>query len=791
MKYIHVLLIAALLLAPSFVPGARAVVTQKVTHETFDAFRGGNFDNVSLTSDGHLELAPAITNVANVTDPIIWATVQDKKGNIYFGTGNEGKVYKLTPKGDLSTFFEPNAVMVHALAIDGDGHLYAATSPNGSIYRLNSDGRAEVFCNPGESYVWAMLFGDDGFLYLATGDHGKILRVRVSGSLPAKAETYFETKEANITTLAQDNDGNLLAGTSPHGYLYRIDKSGHGFVLFNSGDKEIKQIVVAPDGVIYVSTFVSTPKSSGSPEENPITIAISPGAGGMMGTGMGAGMAIGAGKGHSAKIQIPKADISDSSGADNNDENDAVVTIEGASSDQGSSDDGSADDGKSFGAIYRIATNGFAERYWSVPGEAVYSLILLADGALMAGTGEKGRIYEITDANHWKLLQETGDGSQVATLFADDRNEDRIFAATSNPGNIYRLDLSLAQSGMYTSTTFDAKENSQWGRLHPLGDVAGGTKLEITTRSGNTPKPQKTWSDWSAPQPLAGEIPVTSPNARYLQYRVTFTRDTDSPGATARLRRMEFYYQNLNAPPVISRIRVHNEGFSVVKMPMPDMGIPQANMNELLDGDGSKPSGAAEVILTMMSQPPLRTNPRPGYCTVVWDAKDPNDDKLTYSVSIRAESETQWTTLEDKTDDNFYSFDTTGLHGGYYFIKVTASDLPSNTPETALRAEAISEPFLVDNSPPALTLQSQTVKHDHTRIVINAVDPASVIVSAVYSVDGKDEVALRPEDQIFDSTNQTFAVELNGLAKGTHSLLVRAEDEAKNAAVLQLNFEVK
>ena len=81
----------------------------------------------------------------------------------------------------------------------------------------------------------------------------------------------------------------------------------------------------------------------------------------------------------------------------------------------------------------------------------------------------------------------------------------------------------------------------------------------------------------------------------------------------------------------------------------------------------------------------------PGLCTVVWDASDPNEDKLIYSVAIRAESEKQWTTLVDKTEDTFYSFDTTGFHEGLYFVKVTASDLPSNTPETARTAEAISE----------------------------------------------------------------------------------------------------
>ena len=42
-----------------------------------------------------------------------------------------------------------------------------------------------------------------------------------------------------------------------------------------------------------------------------------------------------------------------------------------------------------------------------------------------------------------------------------------------------------------------------------------------------------------------------------------------------------------------------------------------------------------------------------GLCTVVWTASDPNQDHLICSVGIRAEAETQWTTLVDKTEVDF------------------------------------------------------------------------------------------------------------------------------------------
>ncbi|HUB87940.1 MAG TPA: hypothetical protein VMB22_08620 [Verrucomicrobiae bacterium] len=786
MKRINFFIVVALL-ALGLAPAARAVVTEKVTHDTFADFSGGEFDNVSLTSDGHLELAPAITNLTSVTDPIIWAAVRDEKGNVYFGTGNQGKIYKLTSKGELSTFFAPNEVMVHALAIDGKGRLYAATSPNGRVYRLDADGHAEVFCNPGEPYIWAMTFGKDGSLFLATGDHGKILRVAPTDSTPAKAETYFETGEANVTALALDKDGNLLAGTSPHGYLYRIGKANHGFVVLNTGDKEIKQIAVADDGVIYVSTFTENPQAQPASGLGSITISIPAAADGGNSDGSSS-------KKDLAKLPPPVTATDDDDSPTDSGEAKSLLSLSSAGGAQGAA-------GPSLGAIYRMDTNGYYERYWSAPaGEAIYSMILLPDGNLLAGTGDKGRIYSISDANHWKLLQKTSDGSQVSVLLPAADGSKQYFAATSHPAEIYRLDFSLAESGTYTSPAFDARQKSLWGKLHPDGSAANNTNLEFSTRSGNTAKPEKTWSDWSAPEPLSGEIAVTSPGARYLQYRVEFKGDGNSPDASPELRRMELYYQNLNAAPVISRVIVRNDGFSIAKMPMPQMEeASTVNLEQLLDGsgDGDNPSQlstanpAAAAIMAMMMQPPLRMTQNPGYCTVLWKASDPNQDKLIYSIAIRAEADKQWTMLAAKTEDNFYSFDTTGFREGIYFIKVTASDAPSNTPETARIAETVSEPFLIDNTPPVLTVKEQSADKDHAHIVVNAVDGASVINSAAYSLDGKDEVSLRPDDLIFDSTNETFTIELAGLNKGMHSLLLRVRDEAKNASVLKLNFESK
>jgi sugar lactone lactonase YvrE len=758
-----ILLLSSLLLGPGGVPAVYAVKTEKVDHDTFAEFNNGEFENVSLTSDGHLELAPGLTNLATINDPIIWAAVEDGKGNVFIGTGNQGKVYKINAKGEQSVFFAPNEVMVHALAVDRKGRLYAATSPNGRVYRLDADGRAEVFCNPGETYVWAMTFGKDSALYLATGNHGKILRASTSDSTPVKAETYFESEETHITALAWDKDGSLLAGTSPHGYLYRIDKPKHGFVLFNSGDNEIKQIAVTPEGTIYTSTFAEQAKQkSSSSSGSPSVIILSSGGDGTSGD-------------DAAKADAT-ARTRDAAAEDGGDA--AGPAGAGAG---GSSNTGTARGGTARGGIFRLDGNGFSELYWTAPDEAIYSMILLRNGDLLVGTGDKGRLYSVSGPNRWKLLQKISDGAQISALLPDTAESKQCYAATSHPARLYRLDFSLAANGTFTSKAFDARQKSFWGKIHPDGETPAGTKLEFSTRCGNTEKPEKTWSDWSAAVPLAAEIAISNLPTRYLQYRVSFSHEPKSPGATAQLRRVQFYYQSQNAAPVISQIKVVAEGFSVSKMMQMPMDVPM-NLDQLLGG------GRAGNPLAAM-KPPLKVTRGPGLCTVVWEASDPNQDQLEYSVAIRGELETSWTTLADKTSDIFFSFDSTGFREGRYFVKVTASDDLSNPPELARTTEKISEAFLIDNTPPVLTVKKQQVEKGRARITVEAADGVSVISSAAYSLDGKDDVSLRPEDLIFDSTTETFAIELNDLTKGPHSLLLRVQDEARNASVLKLNFD--
>ena len=82
---------AALLLAVLCASGAFGVSTRFWTSSTFEDFGRGNFSGISLSREGALQLAPALDEIFNSDQAMIWAGGRDPGGNLYLGTGHSGK----------------------------------------------------------------------------------------------------------------------------------------------------------------------------------------------------------------------------------------------------------------------------------------------------------------------------------------------------------------------------------------------------------------------------------------------------------------------------------------------------------------------------------------------------------------------------------------------------------------------------------------------------------------------------------------------------------------------------
>src|SRR3954463_15540885 len=222
----------------------------------------GDVRGVSITDTGAILLAPQFSQIFSTDQPYVWSSAADAAGNIYLGTGHDGKLYKVGPDGKGLLLYDAAELDVTALTVGHDGAIYAGTSPDGKVYRIGADGKADVYFDPPDKYIWSLAVLPDGQLAVGTGDNGKLYRVAAAGAKP-ESSLLIDTNETHVISLAVDAKGQLIAGTDPGGLVLRISPEGKAFALFDSSLREIHALAPAADGSIYalaLSDAASTPR---------------------------------------------------------------------------------------------------------------------------------------------------------------------------------------------------------------------------------------------------------------------------------------------------------------------------------------------------------------------------------------------------------------------------------------------------------------------------------------------------------------------------------------------------
>ncbi len=246
-----------LLVLCTFLPalGSAAVWTTDGTDSLLAAIERIEFNNVTISSNGTITLAPELVEKAATGDNSVWSVCPDKSGNIYFGTGPNARLYRLG-RGQAQPELLHDGGTGELLAITADprGTIYFAVTPEARIYRLRPGGRPEPFFDTKEKYLSSLLCGPDGTLYCATGPNGKLYRIAPD----SRGVEIFAAPQANISTLAWLAVGRtLLAGTSPDGIVYRLELETDQprpqvTVLYDTPENEVRSLVVAGD--IYIGT---------------------------------------------------------------------------------------------------------------------------------------------------------------------------------------------------------------------------------------------------------------------------------------------------------------------------------------------------------------------------------------------------------------------------------------------------------------------------------------------------------------------------------------------------------
>jgi hypothetical protein len=297
----------------------------------------------------------------------------------------------------------------------------------------------------------------------------------------------------------------------------------------------------------------------------------------------------------------------------------------------------------------------------------------------------------------------------------------------------------------------DAQQVSRFGNMQLHGLLPEGSALKVSTRSGNVrDSGQKSWSNWSDEMPAAEFVKVTSPPARFLQYRLTFAA-AEAGKTSPVVEDVSVSYQMPNLPPQIKSVRI-------VAAP---------------DAAAATPPGDAEAPRISSARKQM----------IAWEAADANNDPMQYSLYFRRGSASPWILLKDKVREPQFEWDTRSVADGRYEVKVVATDAAANPPGEARTTSRVSDPVLVDNTPPAIGDLRWQQKGANVELKLTAVDRTSVVAAMDYAVDsGRDWQAVLPSDTIFDGPQEDVAFSIGALSPGTHQLTLRATDAKGNQA---------
>ncbi|MCC6683371.1 MAG: fibronectin type III domain-containing protein [Phycisphaeraceae bacterium] len=806
-----------------FAATASAIQPVTWTHTTEADFAEGETDHTVVTNLGDVKLASSTSILALADENLTVLYDVEQLGDVvYVAAGPGGKLLKLD--GDkLVEVAAPGSA-----ALDDNQQVFALLVSNGKLWvgvsgeessriAVLKDGALDTVIElPGVRYVWDMLRTARGMI-IATGTEGKLLLADSNNNITE----ILDAEQANLLTLSADKKA-MYAGSDTDGLVYRIQwsdeqKKYETFVVYDAAEPEIATLLATDDGILYVGTAdaeqarpgrlgeasqeqagrpdsaAAASESEESPGEEPSAptepspIPNEPPAPEPLPEPIpqdspetplpeAAEAAPGAAEADSSVVSST-ADTEPAPSAEQYDQlRDLMRTrlenarktgnlqVEGFASSGGGGPASSSSqrarptkssqaEKKEGNAVYRIDADGFVREVFRET-VMILKLIKPAKGDnLLVLTGNEGQVYRVDPSrDETTVLIDLDNEQLVNALLQDDGS---VLIAAANPAQLIQLDDHVASKGIYTSKVMDAAQVSLFGSLTLAGDMPDGCSVTIETRTGNTDDPEvAAWSPWSAakvfmpdpdlPELQPREIKIDSPPARFLQYRLTLTGNAMLSPAVDRI---EMTHVTPNLRPAIASIK--------------------ATYPEAKEPD--------QPIVTDMN--------------IEWEASDPNNDPLIYKLEYRPAGSEKLLLLAEDIEETSHTWPTRLVPDGRYVLRLTADDRQANPGPMAQTAARLSDPVLIDNTPPEIAAQPDrqskvlTVKGDVS-------DRLSKITAFAYSLDGAQEyVPILPDDLIFDSTSEAFTVNIADLSPGPHVLSLKATDGRGNVSHRSLLIE--
>src|SRR5439155_17803968 len=137
----------------------------------------------------------------------IWSLAVGPDSALYVGTGDQGKIFRVTAAGQGELYYNTGQSHVTSLALDRDGRLLAGSEPNGILYRVMAKDKAFVLYDANLPEIRSIVAAPDGTIYAAALGGSVARRAQGAAQAAQAAAAAIATPITTITVTADSKAG--------------------------------------------------------------------------------------------------------------------------------------------------------------------------------------------------------------------------------------------------------------------------------------------------------------------------------------------------------------------------------------------------------------------------------------------------------------------------------------------------------------------------------------------------------------------------------------------------------